>query len=232
MKQGNKIIVATALVFFFVQGSVFAKPGKTNNIPRVETVSTNVVVIARGMADAEKLWKEKPEAYFRAMRKNAKHLWQVEITSDEEYQVLFSSFTNMIRKPISADEKRSSEMLSLQSNSVKDYMRNDRVRNDRDAWIATAKYIGAIRSRIPSHISSSCSSTNIVMPPSMEEWRRGRAKASYNLTLKHENKSLTSSLLIYMENLSNRGLRDEEYFQQLADLANLTEEERKKLGKR
>ena len=228
MRQDKQIIATSVLTFICVS----ALAGKTNNAPVL--AFTNAAEIARSMIDAEKLWEEKPDAYFREIRKNAKFLGDVGIDSDKEYQALFSSLTNLLNRPIPVNNKWSSEMLSSQSNALKNYMRNGRIRNDKDAWMVFAEYLGEIRSQIPPpppHPVSN-SSTNIVMPPSIEEWSQGRAKANYNLRLKKENRSLTSSLLIYMKNTSNRGMENEEYFQQLSDLASLTEEDRKKLGKR
>jgi len=225
MKVLNNITTSASAFLFilFLNSKAFAV--QTTNI--TEKTSTSIRPVIQNMYEVEQV--KDAEAYFRTMRKNAKQLKQVEVISDEEYRIVFRSFTNLVNQPISLDDKNSPELLDLRSLAVEDFIRQKQVRRDDRVWMALAQYIGNIRSQLPPPRPSASSSKEFVMPSSTEEWEQGRKIGNYQLALKHENMSLTSSLSIYLKNLKHEKSFDMNFVDELMELAKFTKEEKKEI---
>lgn len=228
MKQQTQIYTLSLIAIFVALNPVIATLNSTNK--------TSMTTIIKATQATEKLWEQSHESYLRSAISNAKNFNKRNVP-ENEYAIFFDSFTNMIQKPLpSPMENQTNSLLRLRTLCVVEYARNDEIRKDKKVWISIAKYIEKIRSQIiPDYVATGypLNTPWDMMPISKErdrllaENRRIVAEGQYQMSLRNENRSLSGRLEVYMKNLHTHGTVDKEHIQQLMDLAQFNEEERK-----
>lgn len=197
----------------------------------------SVETIRSAAVEAEKLWKENPNAYFQMTREDAKRFRQAGGDS-QEFDALLEAFNNMINKPVPlpAEDNNAYRLLQRQCWSIREYIQNPHLRKDERVLKAVSRYIGNMRSQIiPAYVCPIRPFDKpLLQPPSekrdrqQREYERKKSETNYQQALNKENRSLSYSLSRNLQSFRKHSHKEEKrgYVEEMMELARFAHNEK------
>jgi len=203
---------------------------------RQSAESRQVQGITNALSAIEKFWPQQPELYFRSMNEVARRTVSGLTNAPDTRQALRAAFTNMIQKTILTNEDET-PALRLKRDAILGCLGLDEIRNDTATWLAIAKYIGELRSRIITDYKKK----GFANPPGLmggspekvqqiiQKNERNKAIDRLQQELRQTDRILTLFLLHNAGRLVGDADKRKAYIQEIKSLAHLREEEQLQL---
>jgi hypothetical protein len=196
--------------------------------------SNDIRVVIRNLPNIETLWPEHPETYFRAAREAAQTLAGARRTAGAK-QGLLSLWTNVLQKPLPADDQQALACIGLKRDMVLPLLHIDYISGAKSRWVDIARFLGQIRARIiPNYdnqgglvsVAAHTPEAKLQLQRLLAENEKKNAADSLQAELRSTDYEAAFRLLHYVP---KQFLKDAQFIKTVSSAAHLTIEEVKQL---
>ena len=201
----------------------------------IQSADTKQVIAAMPMI--EKLWPQKPDAYFASM-KNAAGALDAAKASPESKGAISNLFSSVIKKTIPSAPESATPCLEAKDDAILYFLNFREVREDKTNLLAVARHVGTIRTLI---VSNFVPKTVALNPPGLmdaspaeaqqivQENQRNQAYNDWQQSLATANTILTFHLLHDAARVAGKQPENAGFVKDLSTAARLTRDEQSQL---